>query len=96
MVLRLAYGNHIDNDDFQKTFRDGGLMGHVDMKRLRDGLSGGAFWSVWAPCPEDDNDFTDENYIAGEPSTDAVLFVLRASLMRCLSIPSCQIHHGPD
>jgi membrane dipeptidase len=26
--------------------------GHVDIPRLREGRLGGAFWTVWAPCPD--------------------------------------------
>lgn len=64
MALRFAYGNHIDNDDFVQAFTNGTAMGHVDIKRLRAGSSGGAFWSVFAPCPKDGDDFSDDNYAA--------------------------------
>ncbi|KAH7024404.1 membrane dipeptidase [Microdochium trichocladiopsis] len=28
------------------------VPGHVDIPRLREGRLGGAFWTVWTPCPE--------------------------------------------
>lgn len=28
------------------------IAGHIDIPRLRDGHLGGAFWTVWAPCPD--------------------------------------------
>jgi membrane dipeptidase len=64
IALRFSVGNRIDNAEFTKSFAEGGLMGHVDLHRLRKGLSGGAFWSVFAPCPEDGSDFSDGNYAA--------------------------------
>ncbi|SPN99279.1 related to Putative dipeptidase ARB_02715 [Cephalotrichum gorgonifer] len=30
----------------------GKVAGHVDLPRIREGKLGGAFWTVWAPCPE--------------------------------------------
>ncbi|KAF7936260.1 uncharacterized protein EAE98_002479 [Botrytis deweyae] len=36
------------------------LAGHVDIKRLMQGKSGGAFWSAFMPCPRTDDD-TDES-----------------------------------
>ena len=66
IAVRAIYGNHIYNSNFTEAFENGELFGHVDLARLREGLSGGAFWSVFAPCPEDGDDFSDENYA---PST---------------------------
>jgi membrane dipeptidase len=62
VLIRFAYGNRIDNDNFTRSFEEGDLMGQVDLHRLREGLSGGAFWSVFAPCPDNITDFSDENY----------------------------------
>lgn len=62
LVLRLVYGNKIEGSAFREAFENGTLPGHVDLHRLRQGASGGAFWSVYAPCPKDDSDFSDENY----------------------------------
>lgn len=28
------------------------IPGHIDIPRLRQGHLGGAFWTVWAPCPD--------------------------------------------
>ncbi|KAK5993178.1 Dipeptidase sirJ [Cladobotryum mycophilum] len=61
-VLRGFYHNRIDQDKFHHEFENGKLPGHVDLARLRHGLSGGAFWSVFAPCPANGSDFSDENY----------------------------------
>ncbi|CAG8328687.1 unnamed protein product [Penicillium salamii] len=52
-LIRGFYDNCLD-DRFQ---RGNDLAGHVDMKRLKEGKSGGAFWSVYIDCPESD-DFT--------------------------------------
>lgn len=35
---------------------------HVDLPRLKQGMVGGTFWSVYVPCPKDWSDFSDENY----------------------------------
>ena len=40
------------------------MPSHVDIPRLKEGKSGGAFWSVFAPCPKNGTDFTDANYAA--------------------------------
>lgn len=37
-------------------------MGHVDLPRLRAGMNGGAFWSVFWPCPSKGQDYSDDNY----------------------------------
>ena len=66
-IIRLLYGNHIENANFTDLFQNGGLLGHVDLPRLRQGQSGGAFWSVYADCPEDLDDFSDGNYATSEP-----------------------------
>ncbi|KAK0758705.1 hypothetical protein N5P37_009104 [Trichoderma harzianum] len=62
LVLRGYYGNHLDGDSFTGPFEDGTLKGHVDLARLRAGRAGGAFWSVFAPCPKNGTDFSDANY----------------------------------
>ncbi|KAK4086857.1 hypothetical protein Purlil1_8807 [Purpureocillium lilacinum] len=53
IALRFLYGNRIDNAGFLESFRNGTSPGQVDLHRLRQGQAGGAFWSVFAPCPED-------------------------------------------
>ncbi|KAL2018029.1 hypothetical protein VTK56DRAFT_1345 [Thermocarpiscus australiensis] len=64
ILIRSFYNNHIYNENFTKPFTDGGLVGHVDLPRLRAGMSGGAFWSVFWPCPDPKSptDFSDERY----------------------------------
>ncbi|KAK4104747.1 membrane dipeptidase-like protein [Parathielavia hyrcaniae] len=62
ITIRVSYNNHIYNETFSKPFAEGGLHGHVDIPRLKAGMSGGAFWSVFWPCPENGNDYSDENY----------------------------------
>jgi membrane dipeptidase len=64
--VRAFYNNHIYNETFSKPFAEGGLHGHVDIPRLRAGMSGGAFWSVFWPCPENGTDYSDENYHASK------------------------------
>jgi membrane dipeptidase len=78
------YNNHIYDKDFQEGFENGGLKGHVDLKRLREGLSGGAFWSVFAPCPTNDTDYSDENYASGMRTPIAI----PANLLTC--VPAVQ------
>lgn len=68
VFLRVAYKNRIESDDFRDAFENGTLPMHVDLHRLREGKSGGAFWSVFAPCPQSDKDFSDENYANGKAS----------------------------
>lgn len=64
--IRAYHGNHINNESFSKPFAEGGLNGHVDIPRLQNGLNGGAFWSVFWPCPANGTDYSDENYYSGE------------------------------
>lgn len=64
IAARSLFGNHIEASSFKDAFENGTLPGHVDLRRLRQGMSGGAFWSVYAPCPKDASDFSDENYAA--------------------------------
>lgn len=58
ILLRVLYNNHINNETFQEPFETGKTPGHVDLVRLRDGLNGGAFWSVYWMCPENMTDFS--------------------------------------
>ncbi|OAQ96309.1 hypothetical protein LLEC1_00133 [Akanthomyces lecanii] len=64
VLLRGRYGNHVEAAAFREAFENGTLTGQIDLHRLRQGASGGAFWSVYAPCPKDGGDFSDENYAA--------------------------------
>ncbi|KAI6090861.1 putative dipeptidase [Hypoxylon rubiginosum] len=62
IFIRAMYNNHIYNETFANPFKEGGLPMHVDLPRLREGQNGGAFWSVYTPCPENGTDYSDENY----------------------------------
>ncbi|KAI2623291.1 putative dipeptidase [Hypoxylon sp. NC1633] len=62
ILIRFMYDNHIYNKNFTEPFENGGLPMHVDLPRLRNGQNGGAFWSVFTPCPENGTDYSDENY----------------------------------
>ncbi|KAI0012845.1 putative dipeptidase [Xylariaceae sp. FL0662B] len=64
ILIRYGYDNHIYQENFTKPFEEGGLPMHVDLPRLREGQNGGAFWSVYTPCPENGSDYSDENYAA--------------------------------
>lgn len=66
IFIRAMYNNHIYNENFTKPFEEGGLAMHVDLPRLREGQNGGAFWSVYTPCPENGTDFSEENYAASQ------------------------------
>lgn len=68
ILIRMLYNNHIYNETFQIPFETGGLPGHVDLPRLRDGMNGGAFWSVYWTCPNNMTDFSNEIYAPSEPS----------------------------
>lgn len=41
------------NKIYDHNFRDERLSCHSDFQKMRDGLMGGQFWSVFVPCPED-------------------------------------------
>ncbi|KAK4219335.1 membrane dipeptidase-domain-containing protein [Rhypophila decipiens] len=69
ILLRFAFNNHIYNESFKKPFEEGGLMYHVDLPRLQAGMNGGAFWSVFWPCPEKGQDYTDGNYASTVQAT---------------------------
>lgn len=66
LLIRSGYHNHIYDPEFTVPFEQGGLLGHVDLPRLAEGKNGGAFWSVYAPCPANGSDFSDENYAASK------------------------------
>ncbi|KAG6017021.1 hypothetical protein E4U54_008622 [Claviceps lovelessii] len=61
ILLRALYHNQIDNKEWRQAFENGTTPGQVDLLRLRTGQSGGAFWSVFAPCPAKADDFSDAN-----------------------------------
>jgi membrane dipeptidase len=67
IFIRAYYNNHIYNETFSEPFAKGGLRGHVDIPRLQAGMNGGAFWSVFWPCPANGTDYSDKNYDSGNP-----------------------------
>ncbi|KAL4949380.1 renal dipeptidase family [Aspergillus filifer] len=50
-LIRGFYDNQLDG----RFDHENSLVGHVDLKRLKAGRSGGAFWSVYVDCPHADN-----------------------------------------
>ncbi|KAI1754403.1 dipeptidase [Xylaria castorea] len=64
IMIRAMYNNHIYNKNFTEPFTKGGMAYHVDLPRLRKGQNGGAFWSVFTPCPANGSDYSTENYLA--------------------------------
>jgi membrane dipeptidase len=60
-LIRFFYKS-IYGKNFTEPFENGGLFMQVDLARLKEGKSGGAFWSAYVPCPEDGEDFSDSNY----------------------------------
>ncbi|ORY72017.1 renal dipeptidase family [Pseudomassariella vexata] len=62
ILIRMLHNNHIYTENFTVPFEEGGMPMHVDLPRLRAGQNGGAFWSVFTPCPKNGLDFSDENY----------------------------------
>jgi len=66
ILIRFLYNNHIYESNFSEPFSQGGLPMHVDLPRLRTGMQGGAFWSVFTPCPANGSDFSNENYAASK------------------------------
>lgn len=62
ILLRAVYKNKITGDAFTTPWEQGGLIGHVDIPRLRAGRNGGAFWSVFWLCPPNGTDYSDDVY----------------------------------
>ena len=62
IFIRERYNNHIYTEEFKNGFERDGLPMHVDIPRLRAGKNGGAFWSVFVPCPENGTDLSNDNY----------------------------------
>lgn len=58
----MLYNNHINNETFQVPFETGKTPMHVDLSRLREGMNGGAFWSLYWLCPNNMTDFSDDIY----------------------------------
>jgi membrane dipeptidase len=66
MLIRFLYNNHIYNDNFSKPFTGGGMTGHVDLPRLKQGKVGGVFWSAFVLCPASGTDFSNSVYAASK------------------------------
>jgi hypothetical protein len=49
LVLRQQLRNTIYPHDFQSET----LTSHTDLRKMKEGLLGGQFWSVYVQCPED-------------------------------------------
>ncbi|KAF2651039.1 putative dipeptidase [Lophiostoma macrostomum CBS 122681] len=49
--IRWAHSNRVNLENFTRPFEEGTLGGEVDIYRLRQGRSGGAFWSAFSDCP---------------------------------------------
>lgn len=62
ILIKAVYKGHIYSDLFTKLFEKGGMPLHVDLPRLKEGKSGGAFWSAYVPCPSNWSDFSKDNY----------------------------------
>lgn len=62
MLIRYSNKNSIYNDNFTVPFEQGGLLGHVDLPRLKAGKVGGSFWSAFVLCPSNGSDFSNDNY----------------------------------
>lgn len=69
IAIRVLFNNHINSDAFRNGFERDGLPQHVDLPRLRAGKNGGAFWSVFTPCPKNGTDLSDANYAASVRDT---------------------------
>ena len=55
VVARYRYGNKIETIPFDQPASSNGsypTSGHVDIPRLREGRSGGFFWSAYVECPD--------------------------------------------
>ncbi|CVL13413.1 hypothetical protein LB506_008605 [Fusarium annulatum] len=59
-MLRLELKNRIYDERFDFTNR---LLGHTDLQRLRQGMVGGQFWSVYVDCDEQQKHFEDPSWI---------------------------------
>ncbi|MCJ1245113.1 hypothetical protein MMC30_002314 [Trapelia coarctata] len=77
IVVRYFYGNKIYSKDFTEPFEKGGLKGHVDLPRLKQGKAGGAFWSAYVGCPKNGTDFSDANYAEAVATTLSQLDLVR-------------------
>jgi hypothetical protein len=87
IYVRSLFDNHIYEKNFTVPFEQGGLVGHVDLPRLKKGKNGGAFWSAFVPCPADGLDFSKENYAKCKD------FILNAAMSFLLRGYLCSFLH---
>lgn len=59
ILVRELYANNVSAVNLESS-----MPGHVDIPRLRQGIVGGFFWSVYVPCPgaKDDKDFVEPSW----------------------------------
>ena len=74
-MLRLELKNRIYDDRFDFSNR---LLGHTDLQRLRQGMVGGQFWSVYVDCDEQQKHFED-------PSVSHIISRIMLSRIRPIS-----------
>ncbi|MCJ1282028.1 hypothetical protein MMC26_001351 [Xylographa opegraphella] len=77
IMVRYIYNNKIYDERFTEPFEKGGLKFHVDLPRLKEGRSGGAFWSAYVGCPKNGTDFSDANYAEAVATTLSQIDLLR-------------------
>ncbi|KAM0348747.1 hypothetical protein ACHAPU_004186 [Fusarium lateritium] len=65
-MLRLELKNRIYDERFDFSNR---LLGHTDLQRLRQGMVGGQFWSVYVDCDEHQKHFEDPSVSHHVPLT---------------------------
>lgn len=72
-MLRLELKNRIYDERFDFNNR---LLGHTDLQRLRQGMVGGQFWSVYVDCDEQQKHFEDPS-VSGNSFAKSSLVVDR-------------------
>ncbi|KAI9759439.1 MAG: hypothetical protein M4579_002353 [Chaenotheca gracillima] len=77
IFIRFMYDSHIYSRNFSAPFENGSLPMHVDIPRLREGKSGGAFWSAFVPCPKDGSNFSAGNYVEAIRETQQQIDLLQ-------------------
>lgn len=55
-LLRVELQNRIRDEKFDPRQK---LLGHTDIQRMKSGMMGGQFWSVYVHCDESQNHFED-------------------------------------
>lgn len=52
-----------------------GLLSHTDLRKVRDGMMGGQFWSVYIECPEDEGVGIDDPTVSSGILKNIVAFL---------------------